>query len=475
MAEIHLARSKGIEGFEKLVVVKKLLERSEQDPSLVSMFLDEARVAATLHHPNVVQVYDIGVENDAYFFSMEFVYGQDLSHLLRRAAAARKPLSLDTALTIIIGLCSGLHYAHEKEGADGKPLHLVHRDVSPQNVLISYDGAVKLMDFGIAKAASNSQVTRDGTLKGKIAYMSPEQGTSGNLDRRSDVFSLATILWELTTFRRLFRADSDFESLRKIIQQDAPRPSRFRPDYPPALERIVMKGLQRDKTARYQSAQEMQLDLEEFARDQRLVISSVSLSRYIRELFHERVEAWAKAQSEGRTFTEFLISSPLAGEGTSVTADTWIAPATEPTSTTSVGPEISIEIDPSPVYPALRVGRRGWMFAVAGIAVVALAIVGWKLLADPGTATTPPAASVTPPAPKQTSAVPQVTPTVAPTVAPGTPANPTPVDPVTPATAGSASPSTSQPPVKRPVPVPKPIVKKKPKPANVDLDSPFPD
>ena len=270
MAEIFLARAKGIEGFEKLVVVKKLLPQSAGDEALRGMFLDEARVAATLHHPNIVQVYDIGVDGDDYFFTMEFVYGQDLSHALRRAAMLRRPLSLDQSLSIIIAMSAGLHYAHEKEGIDGRPLGLVHRDVSPQNVLISYDGAVKLMDFGIAKAASNSQKTRDGTLKGKIAYMSPEQGSSGKVDRRSDVFSLAIMLWELTTFRRLYKAESDFESLRKIITMDAPRPSKYRPDYPKALEDIVMKGLQRKPDERYQTAEELQLALEAFARERKL-------------------------------------------------------------------------------------------------------------------------------------------------------------------------------------------------------------
>ena len=486
MAEIWLARAQGIQGFEKLVVVKTLLPRVQQDPALVSMFLDEARVAATLHHPNIVQVYDIGVAaDDEYFFSMEFVYGQDLSHLLRRAAETRKPPSLDTALTIVIALCAALHHAHEKEGADGKPLHLVHRDVSPQNVLISYDGAVKLMDFGIAKAANNSTKTRDGTLKGKIAYMSPEQGTSGKVDRRSDIFSLAILLWELTTFRRLYRADSDFETLRKIIQQDAPKPSKHRPDFPPALERIILKGLKRNPAERYQSAEEMQLDLEAFAREQRLVISSVSMSRYIRELFHDRVSAWARAQESGKSFTDFLVEGSQIQEGSAVTADTWIAPGTEPTSTTSVGePEISVSDEEAPpAYPIKN--NRARTIAISVVAACVLGLVGWRLMAGSGET----ARSEAAPAKAEVAA-----PVAAPE--PPKPADPELTKPAEPppTTAGSGAGSSepvavTPPPVapptitKRPIkpivkPVGKPPVPVKPtkptKPVREDLDSPFP-
>ena len=493
MAEIWLARAKGIEGFEKLVVVKKLLPRIEHDATLVSMFLDEARVAATLHHPNVVQVYDIGIgSGNDYYFSMEFVYGQDLSHLLRRAAAARKPVSLDTALTIILGMCAGLHYAHEKEGADGKPLKLVHRDVSPQNVLISYDGAVKIMDFGIAKATSNSQVTRDGTLKGKIAYMSPEQGVSGTLDRRSDLFSLAIMLWELTTFRRLFKADSDFETLRRIIQEDVPSPLKYRPSCPPELERIIMKGLRRKPEERYQTAEEMQLDLEAFAREQRLVISSVSLSRYIRDLFSDRVDAWAQAQAAGRSFADFLIDTPGLKEGTAVTADTWIAPSTEPTSTAAHAADLDLLLadlpetpdfdqrHDEPVLPRAPAKRR-WpiIAALAVVGVCAAAFVAWRQLGSTDAAA---GASMPQPPPTTTGAEPTVPgPTSSPTTAPVTVTSPV----VTHGATETEPAATTA----KPVPTtPKPAVRVKPtdrtkvtkpatpaKPVKEDLDSPFPD
>ncbi len=493
MAEIYLARARGIEGFEKLVVAKRLLPRAEHDATLIAMFLDEARLAATLHHPNIVQVYDIGVtDDDNYFFTMEFVYGQDLSHVLRRAAALRRQPSFDAALTIILGLCAGLHYAHEKEGSDGRPLGLVHRDVSPQNVLLSYDGNVKIMDFGIAKATTNSQKTRDGTLKGKIAYMSPEQGTSQNIDRRSDVFSLAIMLWELTTFRRLYKAESDFESLRRIIQEDAPRPSRYVASYPPELERIVMKALRRNPAERYQTVEEMQLELEAFAREQRLVISPVSLSRYIRDLFHERVHAWTIAQQAGKSFAEFLVEARQVEEGSAITADTWVAPGTDPSEEEGEPDLLEIEVEPP--------RRRGRL--LGGLMVVALcmaAVAGWRWWEgrddDAPTTPSPAAAAVKPPATEIKTTTAPAAPDPAPAAASAptepavaAPAEPAPAEPAPAAAAVEAAPAGSATaPVKRPqkpaaklavkrvkpaAPATKPPEKTGPK--KVDLDSPYP-
>ncbi|HEY0987123.1 MAG TPA: serine/threonine-protein kinase, partial [Kofleriaceae bacterium] len=184
MAELYLARTVGIEGFEKLVCVKRILPLFADDPNFVNMFLNEARLAATLHHPNVAQIYDIGQEAGDFFFSMEYVHGEDLGRLVATGRENGVPISLDCALTLAAGLCAGLHHAHEKASADGKPLGVVHRDVSPTNVLVSYDGAVKLVDFGIARAIGEPMASGNG-MKGKIAYMSPEQCRGkASLDRR---------------------------------------------------------------------------------------------------------------------------------------------------------------------------------------------------------------------------------------------------------------------------------------------------
>ena len=213
-------------------MLKRILPQFADNASFVNMFLNEARLAATLHHPNIAQVYDIGQDGTDYFFSMEYVHGEDLGHMVASATDSGVPISLDAALTLVAGLCAGLHYAHDKAGPDGKPLNVVHRDVSPSNVLVSYDGAVKLVDFGIARAGSSPSTTRGG-LKGKIAYMSPEQCRGkATLDRRSDVFSIGTILYELTTGRLPFTDETEYGILNQIVNRDADPPSHARPRLP---------------------------------------------------------------------------------------------------------------------------------------------------------------------------------------------------------------------------------------------------
>ncbi len=289
MAEIYLARATGIEGFEKLVVLKRILPQYANSREFVAMFLDEARLSATLQHPNIAQVYDIGQFEDSYFFTMEYIRGEDVRTILKTAVAGRKRVPLANVLTIIAGAAAGLHAAHEKTTIDGEPLGIVHRDVSPSNVLVSYDGGVKLVDFGVAKAAQRQSKTQAGTLKGKVSYMSPEQCRGKPLDRRSDIFALGILLFEMTTHRRLFKGESEFEIMMKIVNEDVAPPSKTFPKYPAALEKILMRALARDREKRYSTAQEMQVDLEEFARAHGLGLSAVSLGRYMRETFVDRM------------------------------------------------------------------------------------------------------------------------------------------------------------------------------------------
>jgi len=244
MAEVWLARQQGLQGFEKIVVIKRA--RPElTDPGTVRRFLDEARLVATLEHPNIAQVYEIGLVNDSYFFAMEYVHGADLRQLMEAALQREHPISLAVAIQILIGVCAALHYAHEKRALDGAPLDIIHRDVSPSNVLVSHDGAIKVCDFGIAKAATRRRETVRGVVKGKFSYMSPEQCRATPLDRRSDVFSIGILLYELTTLTRLFDGTSDFEVMRKILEEPLVPPSKVAPAYPPELERIVCKALSR--------------------------------------------------------------------------------------------------------------------------------------------------------------------------------------------------------------------------------------
>jgi serine/threonine protein kinase len=285
MAEVHLARAIGPEGFQKLVVLKRILPHLSADPEFVRMFLAEARLAAILDHPNVVQVFDIGRDGSDWFFTMEYVYGENLQTVLRAVRRHCGGLPLEQAITIGIGVATGLHYAHERVGFDGRPLQIVHRDVSPTNVMITYDGCVKMADFGIAKVTSRTDVTRAGIRKGKVPYMSPEQCRAEGLDRRSDVFSLGIVLYECTTMVRLFDGDNEFGVMNRIVNGDVPPPSTQRANYPKELERIVMRALTRERDKRYATAAELAVDLETFARERKLRASPAALGELLHDVF----------------------------------------------------------------------------------------------------------------------------------------------------------------------------------------------
>ncbi len=285
MAEVYLATATGIEGFEKLVVIKRILPQHAQNPRFVSMFLDEARLAATLHHPNVVQVFDIGSEAGLYYFAMEYAHGEDVRSILARAQKRGVAVPLGVAIAIALDVCRGLHYAHERRDGKGHSLEIVHRDVTPSNAIVTYDGVTKVLDFGVAKSTTNQTETNAGSLKGKIGYLSPEQCLGEKIDRRSDVFALGILLYELTTGARLFRGNSDLAILQAIAHKDAPLPSTRVDDYSPQLEQIVMRALARSRDARYPTAMAVQRDLEELARDQRLATSSIDVADFVVSLF----------------------------------------------------------------------------------------------------------------------------------------------------------------------------------------------
>jgi hypothetical protein len=314
MAEIFLARlpGVGIEGFEKLVVLKRILPQHALDPELLRMFIDEARLSATLTHPHVTEVYDVGADGDAPFFAMEYVHGANVREMLR--AHARKTggdgaaLPLAHAIAIVAGAAAGLHYAHERLGPGGDPLGIVHRDVSPSNVLVSYDGAVKVSDFGIAKWAYQRTRTQEGTLKGKFAYMSPEQCRARPVDRRSDIFALGSILYELTTGTAPFTAASDLDILNQIATGRASPPAwpdRAEP-YPPALSAIVMRALAPEPDDRYPTMAALQSALESFARDAGIALSAMDLAAFVQDLFADELAAWRAAQKEGKSLGEHL-------------------------------------------------------------------------------------------------------------------------------------------------------------------------
>ncbi len=306
MAEIYLALQRSVAGFEKLIVVKRVLPTLAKDDAFIEMLLAEARIAATLNHPNVAHIYDVGVWEGEYYIAMEHIHGEDLRSLVRQMK--KKELTsfpLEHALAIVLGCCKGLGYAHERTNLDGEPLDIVHRDVSPQNILVTFNGDVKLVDFGIAKAGRSAmEETRSGTLKGKIPYMSPEQARGLPVDGRSDVFSLGVILFELCTGKRLFRGKSEFETLKMIVEGEYPRPRSYNPQLEPRLEEIIVKALAKDRDHRYLTAREFQADLEAFIRDEQLAVSPISLGEWMQALFEDKLAQQKQMLQEGRQLAE---------------------------------------------------------------------------------------------------------------------------------------------------------------------------
>jgi serine/threonine protein kinase len=292
MADIFLARGESVAGVERHCVLKRILRERANDAQFVQMFVDEARLAAQLQHPNIASVYDVGKLGDSYFFTMEYVHGETVRSLLHRSAGLRRPVPLACALTIIAGAAAGLHHAHERKGVDGRALGIVHRDVSPSNLMISYEGNVKVVDFGVAKAAHRAIETRSGTVKGKISYLSPEQCRGEPVDRRSDLFSLGIVMWEMLMGERLYRRASDFANMSAIVHEEAVPPSVCRPDVPPDVDRIVLRLLAKSSAERFQSAEEVVDGIEAASVRAGIMVSTAAVGRFVRELFGQRVEPW---------------------------------------------------------------------------------------------------------------------------------------------------------------------------------------
>jgi serine/threonine-protein kinase len=402
MAEVYRAVSLGLEGFRRMFVVKRILAEKSRSPEFVRMFCEEARISALLHHPNVVQVYDFGHVGGSYFLAMEYLLGRDLASVMRVLRASN--LSVPPTLAAFIGqqVALGLGYAHALRGSNGAPLGIVHRDVTPSNIMLLHAGGVKILDFGIAKATAAgtgqpSQVS-GGLLKGKIGYLSPEQAREGEADARSDLFALGVTLWEMLAGKRLFAGGNELETLKNVLEKPVPAPSTLRPGVPPELDRVVLKALERDRDARYQTADEMARDLEQILRDGRY--ESQSLRRLLDELFGEESSS---ASADVPDLPEMRSPSGVPG-GDEQDADAAAdgAAATVPT----VAPSIEIEIAeasaprvartrtlappfgvittgdmklPAPALPRRRVRALVWAaFAVAAVVAAAPGLGGRK-------------------------------------------------------------------------------------------------
>lgn len=315
MAEIYLARQDAMAGFEKEVVIKCLRPELVDDPRIVEMFLDEARIGALLNHPNIVHVYDVDNYDGIPYIAMEYIVGEELNELCRRGLACGKFLPLAHAVELIRQAAFGMGYFHAKRAAAesalaGQALEIVHCDISPSNLLVTQDGILKVIDFGIAKARGQ-RFRSESAIPGKLSYMSPEQATRQPVDHRSDIFSLGIVLYEITVGKRLFRGNAT-EIVSRLTAGEIPPPTFVRQDYPPALEAIVLRALERHPHDRYQNAYDLADDLEAYLRDQQLSSGPVQIARYLDEL---------AAASGGARRPELQVASPGAVAGTELDFD----------------------------------------------------------------------------------------------------------------------------------------------------------
>ena len=345
MADVLLARADGeahqIAGFERHVVVKRIKAEHAKDKRFIQMFLDEARLAATLHHQNVVQVHDIGEEHGEYFFAMEYLHGEDLRRILSTVSKQRQHIPLHHVLAIISASAAGLHYAHERRDNTKKRLEIVHRDVSPSNIVLGYDGSVKVLDFGIAKAAMRTSETRTGTLKGKVSYMSPEQCKGVQVvDRRSDVYSLGVVFYELATTSRLFKAESDYLVQDAIVNGKVPLPRIRRSDLPNELSSIILRALAVDPARRYQTAEELGNAVDEFAASAQLQGGASSLATYMKKLFGEKPEPWQDATGQVELIEARASWNDLAAADMTETGDGDQTALSEPPTTANRKPTV---------------------------------------------------------------------------------------------------------------------------------------
>ena len=289
MGEVLLARIAGQQGFEKLLVIKRILPNLAEEEEFCTMFFDEARLSARLNHPNIVQIFDMGEVSGSHYLAMEYVAGDDLRRLQRHAVRKNIPIPLGVTCRIIADAAAALDHAHKARDAAGHPLGLVHRDVSPQNVLVGFDGAVKLIDFGVAKAANKIQHTAAGVIKGKLSYMSPEQASGAEIDHRSDVFSLGILFWETVTGTRLFKADNEPLTLQLVRECKVPRPSSVNPSLPPELDQLILGVLKPRPEDRKYDAMTLRMAIEDFCIGQRLPASSAHLVAFLETLYAERI------------------------------------------------------------------------------------------------------------------------------------------------------------------------------------------
>lgn len=378
MARVLLTVSAGPGGFEKLLVVKKLRDELLDDPEFLTMFLDEARIAARLNHPNVVHTYEVGAEGGVYYIAMDYLEGQPLSAILKKVG--RQSVPLDVHVRILADMLAGLDYAHKLTDFDGTPLHVVHRDVSPQNVFVTYDGQVKLVDFGIAKAAVASSRTKQGVLKGKAAYIAPEQARAEQVDARADIFAAGVMLFEAIAGRRFAQASNEIALIAARIQGLEPRISDAVPDAPEALARICDRAMAHDRDERFASAAEMREALEAWLEAQPARAGQRELAAFVagafiedREKLRAKIDEQLKRLRSGERGSMTLLQLDVGAEGTPSRESEVMVQTSAAT----------VQLTPAAAKPA----GRSWVpaLALASVVVIGGAVVlAQRSLSSPG-------------------------------------------------------------------------------------------
>jgi serine/threonine protein kinase len=371
MATVYLGRLGGVAGFERFVAIKRLHPHLAREGEFVDMFLDEARLAARIHHPNVVPILEIGESPQGYYLVMEYIEGDTAARLLARSTQTGHRLPAPIALRIVLDALTGLHAAHELRDDERRSLELVHRDVSPQNVLVGVDGVTRITDFGVARAATRLSTTRSGQLKGKLAYMAPEQARGGHIDRRADIFSMGAVMWEMLAAKRLFKGEGEAETLNRVLFEPIPSLRVFEPSTPPAIEQICMCALARDANLRFPTAADMADALEKTARSLNYLASTRDVATYVDAIIgqeisqqREAVRAWLARSEPSRNDR---VSVPIGPVGPGATGS-------YPRATGSAGP---------PPVPGVREGAvsgsSSSVSAISSLVVHAPGVAGSSL------------------------------------------------------------------------------------------------
>jgi serine/threonine-protein kinase len=353
MAEVFRAESEGLQGFRKQVAIKRVLPHLSEKKKFISMFLDEARLSAHLSHSNCVQVFDIGVGDNAYFIVMEYVDGANLKGVAEALKKQGQAFPVNSAVWICCEICKGLAYAHELSDPNGEPLHIVHRDMSPPNVLITKHGEVKIVDFGLAKANSQLEKSEPGIIKGKFSYLSPEAAMGGDVDGRTDIFAVGIILFELITGQRLFLGDTDFQTVKKVQQAQIPNIRQLNPEVTPELDRILHRALARDPNMRYRNARDLARDLNKFLFDYGKPVSSLDVAGLVQSAMRDKEKERAKKRAASGSIIDKLIEEALF-EFTSLSEEQKAAQAAQ-------GKKGGADQSAAPLDLAGFVDPKGWL------------------------------------------------------------------------------------------------------------------